>query len=61
VRLLQVPSAVYESARLDPRRFVVAEGHERPGLERVVVADGACRVVLARSGPDAVPAAGPAV
>jgi hypothetical protein len=33
---LQVPVAVYESVRANPRRFLVQPGHERPAVELVV-------------------------
>jgi hypothetical protein len=33
---ITVPLATYERARSDPYLFLLASGHERPGLDRVV-------------------------
>lgn len=33
---LEVPLATYEEVRADATRFLVAEGHEEPGYERVL-------------------------
>jgi hypothetical protein len=44
-RLIEVTRAVYESVRANPRRFLVAAGHEIPGAEAVVEARGPYLVV----------------
>ena len=36
VERIQVPLGIYEAVRANPRRFVVAVGHERDGIETVV-------------------------
>lgn len=36
IERLQVPPREYERARAQPRRFVVAPGHEQPQFERVI-------------------------
>ena len=36
VERIHVPLGIYEAVRADPRRFVVASGHERGGIEQVV-------------------------
>jgi hypothetical protein len=33
---VELTRAVYEEVRSDPRRFVVAPGHENPEIERIV-------------------------
>ncbi|HEV3478499.1 MAG TPA: hypothetical protein VG144_03525 [Gaiellaceae bacterium] len=33
---VEVPLETYEEVRENPTRFIVAEGHEEPGFERVV-------------------------
>jgi hypothetical protein len=38
--LLEIAPADYERVRADPRRFVVAPGHELPEVERVVERSG---------------------
>jgi hypothetical protein len=44
-QLLEVTLAVYEQVREDPRRFLLIPGHEIPGVEVVVAAEGGYIVV----------------
>jgi hypothetical protein len=44
-RLIEVTRAVYESVRANPRRFLVAAGHEITGAEALVEAHGPYLVV----------------
>jgi hypothetical protein len=46
-----VPIHVYEDVRRDERLFVVAAGHERQGLERVVGGADTYRIVAAEPLP----------
>jgi hypothetical protein len=52
-----VPIDVYEDVRRDQRLYVVAAGHERQELERVVAGDDTYRVVAATRA-NALPAVG---
>jgi hypothetical protein len=47
-RIINVPIAEYERVREDPRRFVVATGHEQAEFETVVARGGGYVVVEKR-------------
>jgi len=43
--IIEVPPGGYHAVRSDPRRFVIAAGHDSPEIERVVESHGSWAVV----------------
>ena len=43
--IVEVPPAGYRAVRSDPRRFLIATGHDTPEIERVVESHGSWAIV----------------
>jgi hypothetical protein len=48
---ISMTKAAYEHVRADPALFIVAPGHEKPDVERIVEERGAYQVVRKHPGP----------